>query len=1050
MAIKQNFFLLSFSFPPHSHTLSAVLLLSGCLRAFWPFCFPPPLLRQFSDSTQRKMLGNWEENGNSWTMIENSSMPASGEVVAGGITYNNALVEGDGICDPASEDEITEMKDLLAEPESVKISMDALLYCNNEYLEKCLGTGDVLGSAHQNNHLKSYTGTMQSDIPLYHNDLVNANGVREEDLHVTGGLSSASNELILDTKYIARFSNLEYTCEGLHSVNLSLETCSPGLGGRVSDSSEALDLSAGTMNLLPESTSDQNVLLLDKLTTHELQLAYRGIFCLETTVKDRDWLFSRISLGLQNFIMENGPGFLERETSSTECEDTHLKCSNDSHGTNSSFESCSPGLSEWVADGAQALDLSAGTVNPVPVSTSDQNFLILDKLTTHELHLAYRGIFGLETTVKDRKWLLSRISLGLQNFIETENGPAFLERETSFTQREDMHLKCSDDSHGKNSSFENSPGLSERVTDGAEAINLSAATINSVPESTSDQYALLFDNMTIHELHQAFRSTFGLETAVEDRKWLISRISLGMQKFIEAEDCSIFLESRVSSAKHEDMPLRCNNDSHGNNSSKSCSSGLSERLTDGGETLDLSAGTIPVSESTSDQNGHLLDKLTTQELQYAFKSTFDLETTVEDRKWLINHILIGLQNFVEMENVSGFLEREISFTNHVDVQLRCSNDSLGTDSSFVDTKNVSGFPEREVSSTKHVDMHVRCSDDSLGTDSSFASVVGNWAKSLCSSQTEKVTSLDVYTTSHSKVNDTGFGLMSWRNGGAVKKRKRSRKPTRGFIEASDLKSRYCIEKLENRITSSKDKLNELSNQNLLNGVVDMASNCKQDTSGDSDSQVTCGRWKAKRFAKKNTSVRVHEHDPGDNKNDRSCCDPEHSSDLESSHREWQDDMSESDDGIMTVSTRKDPSRRKNHRVWTLSEVMKLIEGVSQHGVGRWTEIKRLLFPSSAHRTAVDLKDKWRNLLKASGAKLKNKRKDYIGQKGSQPIPESALKRVKELAIIHLYPRPCQSKHTSSRTSKLVNTALQSPSNHAASNSDTTVCRRGRTHRKSIT
>ncbi|KAI3943670.1 hypothetical protein MKW92_026163 [Papaver armeniacum] len=870
------------------------------------------------------MLGTWRENGNSWRKIENTFMPASSEVVAGGITYNNPLVEGDGICNSASEDEITEIKDLLAEPESVKISMDALLYYNNGYLGKCLGTGDVLGSTHQKNHLKSYTGTMQSDIPLYHNDLVNANGVREEDLHVTGGLSSASDELILDTNYIARFPNLEYTCEGLHSVNFSLETCSPGLSGRVIDSSEPLDLSAVTMNPVPESTSDQNVLLLDKLTTHELQLAYRGIFCMETTVKDREWLFSRISLGLQNFIMENGPGFLERETSFKEHEDTHMKCSNDSHGKNSSFESCSP-------------------------------------------------------------------------------------------------------------------GLSERVTGGAEAINLSAGTINSVPESTSDQYALLFDNMATHELHQAFRSTFGLETTVEDRKWLISRISLGMQKFIEAEDCSGFLESRVSSAEHEDMHLRCNHDSHGTNSSKSFSSGFSEWVTDGAETLDLSAGTISVSESTSDQNGHLLDKLTTQELQYAFKSTFGLETIVEDRKWLIYRILIGLQNFVEMENVSGFSGREISPTNHVDMHLRCSNDSLGTDSSFVDTKTVSGFLEREVSSTEHVDMHVRCSNDSLETDSSFASVVGTSAEPLCSSQTEKVN-----RTNLSKVNDTGFGLMSWRNSGAVKKRKRSHKPTRGFIEASDMKSRYSIEKLENRITSSKDKLNELSNQNLLNGVVEMASNCKQDTSGGSDSQVTCGRQKAKRFAKQNTSVRVHEHDAGDNKNDRSLFDPEHSSDLESSHTEWQDDMSESDD-CTTVSTRKDPSRRKNHTVWTLSEVMKLIEGVSEHGVGRWTEIKWLLFPSSAHRTAVDLKDKWRNLLKASGGKLKNKRKDYIGKKGSQPIPESALKRVKELSIIHPYPRPCQSKHTSSRTSKLVNTALQSPSNHAASSRDTTVCRR-----KSIT
>lgn len=58
-----------------------------------------------------------------------------------------------------------------------------------------------------------------------------------------------------------------------------------------------------------------------------------------------------------------------------------------------------------------------------------------------------------------------------------------------------------------------------------------------------------------------------------------------------------------------------------------------------------------------------------------------------------------------------------------------------------------------------------------------------------------------------------------------------------------------------------------------------------------------------------------------------------------------------------ASTRNETSgiRRKHHRLWTLSEVMKLVEGVSRYGVGRWTEIKRLLFSSSAYRTSVDLK-----------------------------------------------------------------------------------------------
>lgn len=73
----------------------------------------------------------------------------------------------------------------------------------------------------------------------------------------------------------------------------------------------------------------------------------------------------------------------------------------------------------------------------------------------------------------------------------------------------------------------------------------------------------------------------------------------------------------------------------------------------------------------------------------------------------------------------------------------------------------------------------------------------------------------------------------------------------------------------------------------------------------------------------------------------------------SSHSESQDDMS--DDCVTKMRTGKAGIRRKHHRLWTLSEVMKLIEGVSQHGVGRWTDIKRLLFSSSGHRTSVDLK-----------------------------------------------------------------------------------------------
>ncbi|EFJ16592.1 hypothetical protein SELMODRAFT_69727, partial [Selaginella moellendorffii] len=63
--------------------------------------------------------------------------------------------------------------------------------------------------------------------------------------------------------------------------------------------------------------------------------------------------------------------------------------------------------------------------------------------------------------------------------------------------------------------------------------------------------------------------------------------------------------------------------------------------------------------------------------------------------------------------------------------------------------------------------------------------------------------------------------------------------------------------------------------------------------------------------------------------------------------------------------RKSGSRRKHHRPWTLREVMALVDGVSRCGTGKWADIKRLAFSAIAYRTPVDLKDKWRNLLRAS-------------------------------------------------------------------------------------
>ncbi|WOK93980.1 hypothetical protein Cni_G02681 [Canna indica] len=98
---------------------------------------------------------------------------------------------------------------------------------------------------------------------------------------------------------------------------------------------------------------------------------------------------------------------------------------------------------------------------------------------------------------------------------------------------------------------------------------------------------------------------------------------------------------------------------------------------------------------------------------------------------------------------------------------------------------------------------------------------------------------------------------------------------------------------------------------------------------------------------------------------------------------------------------KSGQRRKHHRAWTLCEVRKLVDGVAKYGAGRWSEIRRLAFASYSYRTSVDLKDKWRNLLRASLAQCPTEKGAKNSRKHTSiPIPTPILSQVRELAKLH--------------------------------------------------
>ncbi|XP_022143738.1 uncharacterized protein LOC111013581 isoform X2 [Momordica charantia] len=116
---------------------------------------------------------------------------------------------------------------------------------------------------------------------------------------------------------------------------------------------------------------------------------------------------------------------------------------------------------------------------------------------------------------------------------------------------------------------------------------------------------------------------------------------------------------------------------------------------------------------------------------------------------------------------------------------------------------------------------------------------------------------------------------------------------------------------------------------------------------------------------------------------------------------------------------KKHDRRKHQKMWTLTEVMRLVDGIAEYGTGRWTHIKKHLFATSPYRTPIDLRDKWRNLLRASCVNIQNRTGIERKQShASRPLPKSLLQRVYELANIYPYPKERSPKSVKATTSPM--------------------------------
>ncbi|XP_043718774.1 uncharacterized protein LOC122666771 isoform X2 [Telopea speciosissima] len=408
-----------------------------------------------------------------------------------------------------------------------------------------------------------------------------------------------------------------------------------------------------------------------------------------------------------------------------------------------------------------------------------------------------------------------------------------------------------------------------------------------------------------------------------------------------------------------------------------------------------------------------LDNLTTRELHQTFKATFGRETSVKDKMWLKRRIAMGLTNSCDVSTTT-FIIRDKTLIRKVEESGRDADGSVNMGQNVVkdNSKESPSSPTNQMEDRKLVS-----------------------GKRLRKPEVEYDCKIEDHQTEQ----------------GAFK---RVRKPTKRYIEElSEVESRECTGRLVSSVKrSGHGETYPISHvMHACNARSDRTFVTREDSLGGSGVQVPyvsrvrrgrprknfmalmkfhpSGMGVAAKLVKKALGVRVSwpDNDNSANRIWSSGSNPKQIQQpfvVETENERWplvtstvkqQRDVEQenldscggnSDDNIATVPTTKGGTRRKHHRAWTLCEVMKLVEGVARFGAGRWSEIKRLAFASQTYRTSVDLKDKWRNLLRASLAEstgdkgMKSSRKHT-----STPIPAPILLRVRELAEMHAQTAP---------------------------------------------
>lgn len=400
-----------------------------------------------------------------------------------------------------------------------------------------------------------------------------------------------------------------------------------------------------------------------------------------------------------------------------------------------------------------------------------------------------------------------------------------------------------------------------------------------------------------------------------------------------------------------------------------------------------------------------LDDLTVKELQETFKATFGRETSVKDKQWLKRRITMGLTNSCDFSCTTFIIRDNVVMKKGGEQKCHHAKSRISVDSedgvANSDSRGSLGYNDNRINDAavpSGADVSSSAFESCNVTKDNTEQIIAKRARKPTKRYIEELSEIESREISEKlaspdKISRYQFACPETH----MRPTKSVKSNARPLVTRQDSLGGCGVQiPVVSRIRRSRPRENFMPLLKLQPSGMDMAARQVRsalDISGPQEDD------------KRNNDLIKTSSSPGWTQQPlvAACEKDEHYSGMKIVELENDielNDCSEdnSDDNVVTVPTQKGGMRRKHHRPWTITEVVKLVEGVARFGAGRWSEIKRLAFATCPYRTSVDLKDKWRNLLKASFVQLPAEKGILNSRKqASVPIPAPILSRVRELA-----------------------------------------------------